>query len=546
MTATKTTKIAALVTAICLILSSVMMLGKTYAWFTDEAKSGDNVITSGTLDIEMSYSDKIDGTYTNVEGEGVDPIFSYDLWEPGYTQVRYIKIANNGNLALKYKLTLTTDETATLVDNEEVKLSEVIDVYVGTSEVKSRGDLVNMKKVGTLADLIADEDGAAYGIMLPAKGAADVELNPEDAHLVTTGAQTYCVVLHMQEDAGNEYQNLSVGTGIDVLLYADQYTWENDSFDNTYDELAGMPVADVKGESPEVITATWGMGGELTDLSLDTAFVFRTTETAEEAAAGEQAYWHVDFVVSADKDVPANSIALAGYYEAYCEGYNGGHWVALKSDEDIKAGDEIRLLEAMLTGGSMSYQELCNWVPVFKCGAVDLTGENNVTTLTVELRMYEMKKNAASTDEETGKYYTIGTYSYTFGANTPEKLAAALAAMSDGGEVLLTGDVNLNDAPIAVAKDADVTLDLNGHTLSGVSTSDTTSNLIKVNAGAKLTIKNGTVSFGATTPDTNWGGEGQPAFPDQQIDDQDHDRHHGKKDHAVEDAGQAYGFIVNL
>ncbi len=94
--------------------------------------------------------------------------------------------------------------------------------------------------------------------------------------------------------------------------------------------------------------------------------------------------------------------------------------------------------------------------------------------------------------------------------STAEELTAAIA---EGGIVVLENNVVLEDKPITIAKDSETYLNLNGNTLSGTSTSSTTSNLIKVAAGGSLTIANGTVSFYATTPDTNWGGNGQPPFP---------------------------------
>ena len=78
-------------------------------------------------------------------------------------------------------------------------------------------------------------------------------------------------------------------------------------------------------------------------------------------------------------------------------------------------------------------------------------------------------------------------------------------------EIRLDSDISLQDEPIVIK--GDVTLDLGGHTITGVATSASASNLITVPAGSTLTLKNGKVSFGATTPDTNWGGVGQPAFP---------------------------------
>lgn len=166
---------------------------------------------------------------------------------------------------------------------------------------------------------------------------------------------------------------------------------------------------------PEDVTATAGMGGAASVMDLDCQFIFETTETKESAAAGSYAYWHADFVVSADRDVAADSIALAGYYSAYCDGYNNGNWVALiNEDAPIAAGQEIRLLELLLDGGSMNYQELCEWVPRFDCGAADLDGSNAGMTLTVELRLYEVIENGASTAAETGDFVTIGIYTHTF------------------------------------------------------------------------------------------------------------------------------------
>jgi hypothetical protein len=78
--------------------------------------------------------------------------------------------------------------------------------------------------------------------------------------------------------------------------------------------------------------------------------------------------------------------------------------------------------------------------------------------------------------------------------------------------IILGQDFVLED-PIEIAQGKTATLDLNGHTLSKVATSASPSYLTSVKSGGNLTIKNGTVTFAATTPDTAWGGEGQPPYP---------------------------------
>ena len=83
---------------------------------------------------------------------------------------------------------------------------------------------------------------------------------------------------------------------------------------------------------------------------------------------------------------------------------------------------------------------------------------------------------------------------------------------ADGQTITIVKDLVL-DSPVTVAQGSTVALDLGGNTLSGVSTSAAASSLFTVKGGGDLTISNGTVSFAATTPDTQWGGEGQPPYP---------------------------------
>ena len=83
---------------------------------------------------------------------------------------------------------------------------------------------------------------------------------------------------------------------------------------------------------------------------------------------------------------------------------------------------------------------------------------------------------------------------------------------SDNQTITLVKDLVL-DTPLQVASGKSVTLDLNGNTIYQTSTSSSESHLMAVKSGGTLTIKNGTLSFAATTPDTAWGGEGQPPYP---------------------------------
>jgi len=113
------------------------------------------------------------------------------------------------------------------------------------------------------------------------------------------------------------------------------------------------------------------------------------------------------------------------------------------------------------------------------------------------------------TSEKAAEWFGGEEFKAPTAVATADELKAALAA---GESVVLTEDMELKDDPITIANDA--VLDLGGHTLSGIATNASASAMITVRPGATLTLSgNGVVTFGATTPDTNWGGEGQPPYP---------------------------------
>lgn len=93
-----------------------------------------------------------------------------------------------------------------------------------------------------------------------------------------------------------------------------------------------------------------------------------------------------------------------------------------------------------------------------------------------------------------------------------QSLQAAIDDVAEGQVINVDHDLVL-DEPVVLAPGMTATIDLNGNTISGTATSASASSLVSVRSGADLIIKDGTVIFAATTPDTQWGGEGQPPYP---------------------------------
>lgn len=203
MTNSKNTKRALLSSLLALILCFAMLLGTTFAWFTDTASAGVSTVQAGTLDIVLQMEDGTneDGTTKWVSAEGQTLEFvkadgaadgEKILWEPGCTySLPKLRVVNNGDLALKYKVMITgiTGDTG---------LNKVIDWTVNGVE-------------------LGKEQSLAAGMN-----------------------QEFTVSGRMQETAGNEYQGLKI-ENISLTVYATQDTVESDSNNNQYDKNAVYP-----------------------------------------------------------------------------------------------------------------------------------------------------------------------------------------------------------------------------------------------------------------------------------------------------------------
>ena len=219
MTNSKSTKRALLTSVLALLMCVAMLIGATFAWFTDTASTGVNKIQAGNLDVKLEYATawNEDGsvkTWADAEGKTLPFLVNGKipaegtqiLWEPGCTYtLPELRIVNNGNLALKYKVVVSGIRGS-------AKLNKVIDW--------------TMKLDGT--DFIMGSEHS-----LAAKNNDTVDFD------------SFTISGTMDKNAGNEYQNESID-GISINVYATQDTVENDSFGNTYDANATYyPVIDL-------------------------------------------------------------------------------------------------------------------------------------------------------------------------------------------------------------------------------------------------------------------------------------------------------------
>ena len=233
------TKRALLTSALAIVACVAMLIGSTFAWFTDTASTGVNKIQAGRLDVELMFSkDMVNWTKATAN----TPLFDEDaLWEPGYTQVVYLKVINAGDLALKYELTTNS------YDMERGKNADGKFFYID-----------KFLKIGTAETESAFENRtAAIASIADSEKSMGKELRISDGwKVLNAGAESkpFAVVMYMPTTVGNEGNNVQSWRhpslkGFGLVVNATQATVESDSFDDTYDEKASTIITTVNASS---------------------------------------------------------------------------------------------------------------------------------------------------------------------------------------------------------------------------------------------------------------------------------------------------------
>ncbi len=281
MTKFKNTKRALLASGMALILCVSMLVGSTFAWFTDSVTTAGNTIQSGTLKIDL-----VDANDKSMEGEVIEFVAKDGrdqdkiLWEPGCTyETEPVYVVNNGNLALKYVVNINGIKG-------NAKLLETIEWTVTVDGKET--DLSTFE--GTLIPGETEKSGA----------------------IVLSG--------HMKEEAGNDYQGLTA-EGISITVYATQLTHESDSFGPDYDENA--PFSAWNGTVPAQMPKSLVVDGATQTIHVKDADAFAYLSTLS-------AKW-AEFYTDGNGRTYTNYVNGAGadYY------YSGKWTVSLEADIDL-------------------------------------------------------------------------------------------------------------------------------------------------------------------------------------------------------------------
>lgn len=349
MTKTKSTKRALLLSALSLLMCVSMLIGSTFAWFTDSVTSGNNIIKSGNLDIELEYWN---GTEWK-DVKGASDILTNTLWEPGVTEVAYLRVANAGSLVLKYQLgiNILNEVAGKNKAGETFKLSDYIQFGVVES-VNGQTGAYNKDDAGRAAAIAAVTDSKK----ISAGYTKAATMNPADELYLA-------LVVYMPADVGNVANHNGIDVpqiDLGINVYATQMTAENDSFNNQYDAAAswtgiipeeipeslvisvGEDAKDQKGtitvKSPEALVYLNTLAKDWVSLFSNGQGTNVTQYRESEGGKGTDYYYHWQWNVVLDADLDMSNIPMDSVDISYWGVFDGnGHTVSnvvLKDGQD--------------------------------------------------------------------------------------------------------------------------------------------------------------------------------------------------------------------
>jgi predicted ribosomally synthesized peptide with SipW-like signal peptide len=426
-----------LIASVCaVIMCAAMLIGSTFAWFTDTASTSVNSIKSGTLGVNLLQATAWDGTtgaptsWDTAEGKVLtfrtkdNRAAENILWEPGAEyKLPELKVENNGTLALKYKLEITGIKGNT-------ELNDVIDWTITVG-----GETYSIDKEFTL------------------KGKSGETM---DSDIITISGK-------MQTTAGNDYQNKSI-EGITISVKATQMTSEFDSTTDQYDAGAEYPVV-------AVAPVTTKTGDNDTTLVASTVDIKASSNISVPTGNGNE----TTVVPAATVTVPADAQLASGATQ-----------LKLTIDEDttpanftVKTGvdeskQEVKTLEINLEGLNKNNSKPV--IVTFYVGA-DLTGfklyhteDSGVITMTSVTSEAEVDTaNEYYYNSTTGKVTMAVTsfspFTYAYNSAKVSTSAELTEALKAGGIVDIMGDVAMSES-IKLSNVGTINLNLNNKSIT--------------------------------------------------------------------------------
>ena len=502
-----------------LLLCVSMLVGTTFAWFTDSVESGINKIAAGNLDVELYHTNTKD---TNEKVSDATKLFDEvdpKLWEPGAMAYENLTVKNEGSLALKYQLAINfANATATPAGKtlaDVLKVAVIPGGFNGTREEAQQLAYNYSLSTFALQGKLEAEKSDVYGIVIYWEPSA----NDNDYNM-------------------NNGQTTVLSIDLGVKLTATQLTSENDSFGPDYDVETTLPALPNNGST----AAKVGTDGSAS-MEVDAAPSATTNKTTIDAPAGtfeptdkvevEVTTTNSLFDVSAAGGVVASldvTLTVNGQEAADLTGgavYTVTTYISkgLSNVTVAYTGTDGKAQPTNVTydavTGKLTFQtsHFSNYAVSGKALAYDAKNDTALTTIEQVIEAVKTEnstvvipeenqvaiKNAINElPEEEREAAAAATAAAKIGEVTYATLSDALAALKDGDTLVLLNNAVVN-ADNAVTLTGKVTIDLNGKTMAGVSTqTGANRSLIVVTKGGDLTVKNGTVTMEHRGANMGW------------------------------------------
>lgn len=205
----KFTKAAFILSVCMLILWAVLGAGTTLAWFTDTTPVDKNSFLIGNLELKVSYKNDVQTVYAPMT-TGAAIFNDNALYEPGYTQVVYLKVENTGDLAFDYKMS--------------------IDIRSYVDSISSTGlhlHLPDYLKFGVIfggSEAELDREVAQFYGNKKLQELEENTYSPKDVTVPVGGTRYVALIVYMPEEVANEanFRDVQPMVRLGITLLAQQ------------------------------------------------------------------------------------------------------------------------------------------------------------------------------------------------------------------------------------------------------------------------------------------------------------------------------------
>ncbi len=179
-------KIAFTLSVVMFVVWSILGAGTSLAWFSDSSETVKNIINVAEFDLQAFH--KTETGYEPIDS--ASDIFKNDaLYEPGYIEIVYLKVVNNGTVPFHFRTAVAIKDYRTAINEsgEEFKLQDYLQYGLVFADTETELD-----------SLLADRTQAA------AIANKAFDNYTSDANLLDPAAETYiAIVISMPTNVNN-------------------------------------------------------------------------------------------------------------------------------------------------------------------------------------------------------------------------------------------------------------------------------------------------------------------------------------------------------